>query len=227
MNVCTTATQIYDYVPIARMRNSDSGGKILKEAAVVLMASATTIRFKIGIVCEREVALSIATQYHNVALIEVIARMNKIAHNRRFENLILCDVQAVEDTRLARHVQSDDAATAVALSLCKQVVVPFTICMCAQVRGFHSVSANDADVAPLACALINRVELVDVAVDLLDCRLPRDAPLLAEVSDVRDVFVRALMMRLVDARYVILCHVCLSFTVDCPLFILLRDNPFY
>jgi hypothetical protein len=102
-------------------------------------------------------------------------------------------------------VLANDPATSVAFRLRKQVVIPFSICMCPQV-GVLSRFSHNTDVAFIAGRPVNRVELVDIAIDLVNRRLPGHAPFRFKVANVRDVFVRTLMMRLVNTSYLMFCH---------------------
>jgi hypothetical protein len=98
-----------------------------------------------------------------------------------------------------------DSASAVALGLRQQIVIPFSICIRTQVRLLSSFS-NDAYVALFAGGFVNRVELVDISFDLLNCRFSGETPLLRKIPNVSDIVVRALTIRLVDACDFVFCH---------------------
>ena len=96
-------------------------------------------------------------------------------------------------------------ATVIALGLRQQIVIPFPVCVSPQIRLLSSFF-NDSNVAFFASRLINRIVLVNVGFDFVYRLFSRDAPLLCKIANVCDVFVRALMMRLVNACYVLFCH---------------------
>jgi hypothetical protein len=98
-----------------------------------------------------------------------------------------------------------DPATAVALGLREQIVIPFSICMGSQVRLLSSL-LNNSDIAFFAGHSINRIVLVNVGFDFVYCRFSSDTPLLYKIANMCDVFVCALMVRLVDACNVLFCH---------------------
>jgi len=98
-----------------------------------------------------------------------------------------------------------DSATAVALGLREQVVIPFSICMSSQV-GLLSSLLNNSDIAFFAGHSINRIVLVNVGFDFEYCSFPRDTPPLCKIANMCDVLVCTLMMRLVDACNVLFCH---------------------
>lgn len=85
---------------------------------------------------------------------------------------------------------SDDLAVGTALALRQKVVVPFAICMGAQIWGFASL-AHDTDVDALSSGFVHRVERLGFGVDARDRRLTRETPLVIGVPNVRDVFVLA------------------------------------
>ena len=92
--------------------------------------------------------------------------------------------------------------------------------MCPQI-GHLAQLPDYANQAGLAGSPINRVVAVDVVFDFINSRFSRYAPFFTQIPNMSDVFVRALMVRLVDTGYVSRCHMLLlSFVAtDIPGFI--------
>jgi hypothetical protein len=76
------------------------------------------------------------------------------------------DARRLPNTACA-YVELDDLAIAVALGLGEQVVIPFTVRMCPQVRCFSGFSDN-AYVASSSGGFVDCEKLVSLVIDLLN-----------------------------------------------------------
>jgi hypothetical protein len=104
-------------------------------------------------------------------------------------------------------------ARLVALGLCEQIVVPFAIGLGAE-KGILPVFPHDLNVT-FSSLSVDGIEPMLFTVDNPNGCFASDSPLFSEISDVRDVFVFALVVWLIDACYVIFCHnypLCTAFT---------------
>jgi hypothetical protein len=91
--------------------------------------------------------------------------------------------------------------------LFQQVVIGFAISMCAEVWVL-SVFPYDQNLALLTGGEVDREEAVGLFINPLDGLLPLDPPAFFIVSDVRNVFVPVMVLRLIDAGDVVSCHNC-------------------
>jgi hypothetical protein len=100
-------------------------------------------------------------------------------------------------------------ARAVALALCKQIVIPFAVGVRTEVRVFAGL-AHHADVTPLAAGLVHGKKLVFPGVDLSDdCFSDHSPPVGRIVGDVAymgDVFMWAVAVKFIDAGDLIFSH---------------------
>jgi hypothetical protein len=85
--------------------------------------------------------------------------------------------------------------------------------MSSQIRVFSCVVPHNADVTLFTSGLVNREKLVDVIVYLVNRPISLHSPTRSGISNMRDVFMCALMMRLVNASNLMLCHVSFRSTV--------------
>jgi hypothetical protein len=104
-------------------------------------------------------------------------------------------------------VLADELACAVAFREGQQVVIPFVVCVSAQVRRMNTV-AYDAYIDAASGVAIDGVERLFLrsGLNLLNGGFPSEPPVVCIVADMGDVFVGALPIRLVDACDFIFFH---------------------
>jgi hypothetical protein len=102
---------------------------------------------------------------------------------------------------------NDDLARTVALVESQQVVIPLPVGMCAE-KGVFAHFPNNADVHLLTAEAINRVKGILLCIDAANGFLTRHPPFVGKVANMRDVFVTAHPIWLVDARNLKFAHAC-------------------
>jgi hypothetical protein len=97
-------------------------------------------------------------------------------------------------------------AIPVALAQCKQIVIPFAICVRAKIWVLKAF-ANYADINLAIRCFIHRVEGLLLGVNPADCLLARQAPIAGHVSDVSYVFVGTRTVGFIDASDFVFFHI--------------------